>query len=74
MPHSVAWRQQGKAPSGKKLARDAIGEQFGSRSLLYEWFFAGDPINNRILYYRTDTSSNCAAMAQAFLDSLGTVE
>ena len=57
-----------------KLAWDAIGEQFGSRSLLYEWFFAGDPINNRILYYRTDTSSNCAAMAQAFLDSLVTLE
>ena len=37
-----------------KLAWDAIGEQFGSRSLLYEWFFAGDPINNRILYYRTE--------------------
>ena len=55
-----------------KLAWDAIGEQFGSRSLLYEWFFAGDPINNRILYYRTDTSTNCTAMAQAFLDSLET--
>ena len=55
-----------------KLAWDAIGEQFGSRSLLYEWFFAGDPINNRILYYRTDTNTHCAAMAQAFLDSLET--
>jgi aromatic ring hydroxylase len=57
-----------------KLAWDAIGEQFGSRSLLYEWFFAGDPINNRILYYRTDTNTNCTAMAQAFLDSLKTSE
>ena len=55
-----------------KLAWDAIGEQFGSRSLLYEWFFAGDPINNRILYYGTDTNRNCTAMAQAFLDSLKT--
>jgi aromatic ring hydroxylase len=53
-----------------KLAWDAIGEQFGSRSLLYEWFFAGDPINNRILYYRTETNTNCTAMAQAFLDSM----
>jgi len=57
-----------------KLAWDAIGEQFGSRSLLYEWFFAGDPINNRILYCRTDTKANCTAMAQAFLDSLETSE
>jgi anthranilate 3-monooxygenase (FAD) / 4-hydroxyphenylacetate 3-monooxygenase len=53
-----------------KLAWDAIGEQFGSRALLYEWFFAGDPINNRILYYRADTNTGCTAMAQAFLDSL----
>lgn len=53
-----------------KLAWDAIGEQFGSRGLLYERFFAGDPINNRILYCRTDTNANCTAMAQAFLDSL----
>jgi aromatic ring hydroxylase len=52
-----------------KLAWDAIGEQFGSRGLLYEWFFAGDPINNRVLYYRTETAANCTAMAQAFLDS-----
>lgn len=32
-----------------KMAWDAIGEQFGSRSLLYEQFFAGDPINNRLI-------------------------
>jgi aromatic ring hydroxylase len=44
-----------------KLAWDAIGEQFGSRSLLYEWFFAGN-LNNRILYYRTDTNTNCVAI------------
>jgi 4-hydroxyphenylacetate 3-monooxygenase oxygenase component len=55
-----------------KLAWDAIGEQFGSRGLLYEWFFAGDPINNRILYCGTDTNKNCTAMVQAFLDSLET--
>jgi aromatic ring hydroxylase len=53
-----------------KLAWDAIGEQFGSRSFLYEQFFAGDPINNRVLYYRTQTNTNCTAMAQAFLDSI----
>jgi aromatic ring hydroxylase len=55
-----------------KLAWDAIGEQFGSRGLLYEWFFAGDPINNRILYCGTDTNKNCTAMVQVFLDSLET--
>jgi aromatic ring hydroxylase len=52
-----------------KLAWDAIGEQFGSRGLLYERFFAGDPINNLILYCRTDTNANCTAMVQSFLDS-----
>ncbi len=53
-----------------KLAWDAIGEQFGSRSLLYEWFFAGDPINNRLLCYRTDTNTNCTAMAGAGVSRL----
>ena len=57
-----------------KLAWDAIGEQFGSRGFLYEQFFAGDPINNRVLYYRTQTNMSCTAMAQAFLDSIKTNE
>ncbi|HTW87109.1 MAG TPA: 4-hydroxyphenylacetate 3-hydroxylase N-terminal domain-containing protein [Candidatus Binataceae bacterium] len=51
-----------------KLAWDAIGEPFGSRSLLYEWFFAGDPINNRILYFGTETNAACTAMARQFLE------
>ena len=50
-----------------KLAWDAIGEQFGSRSLLYEWFFAEDPINNRILYYRTDTTPIAQQWHRRFL-------
>jgi len=53
-----------------KLAWDAIGEQFGSRGLLYETFFAGDPISNRLLYVQTETSRNCVAMVERFLDSL----
>lgn len=53
-----------------KLAWDAIGEQFGSRGLLYELFFAGDPISNRLLYVQTETNRNCTAMVQRFLDTL----
>lgn len=53
-----------------KLAWDAISNQFGGRQLMYEWFFAGDPINNRILYYGTDRRKECTAMAQHLLDAL----
>ena len=53
-----------------KLAWDAISTQFGGRQLLYEWFFAGDPINNRILYYGTDKRSECEALVTNFLDSI----
>ncbi|HTW89761.1 MAG TPA: 4-hydroxyphenylacetate 3-hydroxylase N-terminal domain-containing protein [Candidatus Binataceae bacterium] len=53
-----------------KLAWDAIGEQFGSRSLLYELFFAGDPISNRMLYMKTETNRNCVAMVERFVESL----
>ena len=53
-----------------KLAWDAISTQFGGRQLLYEWFFAGDPINNRILYYGTHKRSECEALVRNFLDSL----
>ncbi len=53
-----------------KLAWDAISTQFGGRQLLYEWFFAGDPTNNRILYYGTQKRSECEALVRNFLDSL----
>jgi anthranilate 3-monooxygenase (FAD)/4-hydroxyphenylacetate 3-monooxygenase len=53
-----------------KLAWDAISNQFGGRQVMYEGFFAGDPINNRILYYGTDQRKECTAMAQRLLDSL----
>ena len=53
-----------------KLAWDAISTQFGGRQLLYEWFFAGDPINNRILYYGTDKRNECEALVTNFLDSI----
>ena len=53
-----------------KLAWDAISTQFGGRQLLYEWFFAGDPINNRILYYGTHKRNECEALVKNFLDSI----
>jgi aromatic ring hydroxylase len=53
-----------------KLAWDAIGEQFGSRGLLYEWFFAGDPIKNRILYFGSETNSACIAMTRRFIERM----
>lgn len=49
-----------------KLAWEAIGEQFGSRGLLYEWFFAGDPLNSRILYFGTPTNADCVSMVERF--------
>jgi 4-hydroxyphenylacetate 3-monooxygenase oxygenase component len=36
-----------------KLAWDMIGEQFGSRQLQYEWFYAGDPYFTRQRFYRS---------------------
>lgn len=36
-----------------KLAWDLIGEQFGSRQLQYEWFYAGDPYFTRQRFYRS---------------------
>ena len=53
-----------------KLAWDVMGTQFGGRQFMYEWFFAGDPISNRIVYYGTDRRKECTALAQHLLDSL----
>jgi aromatic ring hydroxylase len=36
-----------------KLARDLIGDQFGSRQAQYEYFYAGDPYFNRARFYRS---------------------
>jgi 4-hydroxyphenylacetate 3-monooxygenase/anthranilate 3-monooxygenase (FAD)/4-hydroxyphenylacetate 3-monooxygenase len=52
-----------------KLAWDAISTQFGGRQALYERFFAGDPINNRILHYGTDRRKDCEALARRLLDA-----
>jgi 4-hydroxyphenylacetate 3-monooxygenase oxygenase component len=53
-----------------KLAWDLIGEEFGSRSMLYEWFFAGDPINNRLLGYNMPRRLAAHGMAQRLFDEL----
>ena len=40
-----------------KLAWDMIGEQFGSRQLQYEWFYAGDPYFTRQRFYRSPVAN-----------------
>lgn len=54
-----------------KMAWDIVGTEFGGRQFMYEWFFAGDPIGNRIGYYRTERRAECEAMARRLLESLG---
>ena len=56
----LIWRNilQGKSQARErvqlfKLAWDLLGEQFGSRQLQYEWFYAGDPIFTRSRFYRS---------------------
>ena len=53
-----------------KLAWDLLGEQFGSRSLLYEHFFAGDPINNRLLYWNLPKKNQAQAMAERMIEEI----
>ena len=53
-----------------KLAWDLLGTEFGSRSLHYEHFFAGDPINNRLLYWNLPHKDRAQAMAQRMLDEI----
>jgi aromatic ring hydroxylase len=53
-----------------KMAWDLVGEEFGSRSMLYEWFFAGDPINNRLLGYNMPRRAAAHGMAQRLFDEL----
>ena len=53
-----------------KLAWDLLGEAFGSRSLLYEHFFAGDPINNRLLYWNLPTKDKAQAMAERMIEEI----
>ncbi len=53
-----------------KLAWDLLGSQFGSRSLHYEHFFAGDPINNRLLYWNLPHKDKAQAMAERMIEEI----
>lgn len=53
-----------------KLAWDLLGEAFGSRSLLYEHFFAGDPINNRLLYWNLPKKNEAQRMAERMIEEI----
>ena len=50
-----------------KLAWDLLGEQFGSRQLQYEWFYAGDPIFTRSGFYRSPAVNTYKAMVDRLL-------
>ncbi|MGH7907711.1 MAG: 4-hydroxyphenylacetate 3-hydroxylase family protein, partial [Candidatus Binataceae bacterium] len=52
-----------------KMAWDSISGDFGGRQMLYEWFFAGDPFNNRILYYNSPLNHRCTELARGLLGS-----
>jgi aromatic ring hydroxylase len=53
-----------------KLAWELVGEEFGGRGLLYEWFFAGDPINNRLLGFNMPRRMQSHDMARRLFDEL----
>jgi 4-hydroxyphenylacetate 3-monooxygenase oxygenase component len=53
-----------------KLAWDAIATEFAGRQMLYEWFYAGDPVTNRMGFYMAPRREECAALARSLLDSL----
>jgi aromatic ring hydroxylase len=51
-----------------KLAWDLLGEQFGSRQLQYEWFYAGDPIFTRSRFYHSPAVNTYKAMIDRLLE------
>ncbi len=51
-----------------KLAWDVLGEQFGSRQLQYEWFYAGDPTFTRSRFYRSPAVDTYKAMVNRLLE------
>jgi len=51
-----------------KLAWDMLGEQFGSRQLHYEWFYAGDPMFTRSRFYYSPAVNTYKAMVDRLLD------
>jgi 4-hydroxyphenylacetate 3-monooxygenase oxygenase component len=57
-----------------KLAWDLLGEQFGSRQLQYEWFYAGDPIFTRSRFYHSPAVATYKAMVDRLLGKEETKE
>ena len=51
-----------------KLAWDMLGEQFGSRQLQYEWFYAGDPLFTRARFYRSPAVAQYKGMVERLLE------
>lgn len=51
-----------------KLAWDMLGEQFGSRQLQYEWFYAGDPMFTRARFYRSPAVAQYKDMVNRALE------
>jgi 4-hydroxyphenylacetate 3-monooxygenase len=50
-----------------KLAWDMLGEQFGSRQLQYEWFYAGDPLFTRARFYYSPAVAQYKGMVERLL-------
>jgi len=50
-----------------KLAWDMLGEQFGSRQLQYEWFYAGDPLFTRARFYHSPAVAQYKAMVDRLM-------
>jgi anthranilate 3-monooxygenase (FAD)/4-hydroxyphenylacetate 3-monooxygenase len=51
-----------------KLAWDLLGEQFGSRQLQYEWFYAGDPMFTRSRFLHFPAVNTYKAMVDRLLE------
>ena len=51
-----------------KLAWDMLGEQFGSRQLQYEWFYAGDPLFTRARFYHSPAVAQYKGMVERLLE------
>ena len=54
-----------------KLAWDMLGEQFGSRQLQYEWFYAGDPLFTRARFYHSPAVAQYKSMVDRLLQNNG---
>ncbi|MGD0118310.1 MAG: 4-hydroxyphenylacetate 3-hydroxylase N-terminal domain-containing protein [Candidatus Binatus sp.] len=54
-----------------KLAWDMLGEQFGSRQLHYEWFYAGDPMFTRARFYNSPVVNTYKAMVDRLFNTGG---